>query len=78
MAQFSQRVRAVNLANPPIGTLVRFVRDVGLARAGAVATLVGSLFQYEEAQPSDEFEVEYRGRLLTVRRDEIESVSESV
>jgi hypothetical protein len=78
LAWFSQRVRAVHHTNPPVGTLVRFVRDVAGAKAGAVATLVGSLFHYDEAQPGDEFEVEYRGRLLTVRRDEIESVNEAV
>ena len=44
------------------------------APAGATVMLVGSLLGYDEARPTDEFEIEYRGTLLTVLRREIETV----
>ena len=70
-----QRVIAVlDAPNPFPGTVVRLVYAVEDAPAGATAILVGSLLGYNEPRPTDEFEIEYRGTLLTVLRREIEIV----
>lgn len=48
--------------DPPPGTPVRFVRDVGLVKSFSTATLKRALGRYSIEQPTDLFEVEPRGR----------------
>ena len=68
----AQPLDALTEANPRPGILLTLVRAVAHAPAGAEVILVGSLFRYVEARPTDEFEVEYRRVLLTVQRCEVE------
>jgi len=58
--------------DPPPGTKVKFVRDVGLAKSQSIATLVRALGTYRVEHPEDEFEVEYRGQYIRVQRQDIE------
>ena len=67
-------IAVVDAPNPFPGTVVRLVCSIEDAPAGATVMLVGSLLGYDEAKPTDEFEIEYRGTLLTVLRREIETV----
>ena len=62
---------ALTEPNPAPGTRLRLISAVDLATVGSEVILIGSLFQYEDAQPADQFEVEYRGTLLTVQRCEV-------
>ena len=58
--------------DPPPGTKVTLLRDVGLAKSRSIATLVRPLRAYYIERPEDEFQIEYRGQLLTVRREDVE------
>lgn len=58
--------------DPPPGTLVRFVREVRKAQPLETATLVRSVRKYIEEGPLDQFEVRYRGEVMTVARRDIE------
>ena len=58
--------------NPRPGIQLTLVRAVDHVPAGAEVLLVGSLFLYDEAEPTDEFLVEYRRALITVKRCEVE------
>lgn len=58
--------------DPPPGTKVTLLRDVGLAKSRSIATLVQPLRAYYIERPEDEFQIEHRGQLLTVRREDIE------
>ena len=64
---------ALTEPNPEPGMRLRLVWAVDRAPVGSEVTLIGSLFQYEDAQPADQFEVEYRGTLLTVQRCEVQT-----
>lgn len=65
-------IAVLETPNPFPGTIVRLVCSIEDVPAGARVILVGSLLEYDESQPTDEFEIEYRGTLLTVLRREIE------
>ena len=65
--------RALTEPNPEPGMRLRLVWAVDDAPVGSEVILIGSLFRYEDAQPADEFEVEYRGTLLTVQRCEVQA-----
>jgi hypothetical protein len=67
-------IAVVDAPNPFPGTVVRLVCSIEDAPAGVTVMLIGSLLGYDEAKPTDEFEIEYRGTLLTVLRREIETV----
>jgi hypothetical protein len=58
--------------DPPPGTKVTVLRDVGLAKSQSIATLVRALGTYRVERAEDEFEIEYRGQYFTVRREDIE------
>jgi hypothetical protein len=58
--------------DPPPGTPVKFVRDVGLVKALSRATLKRPLGRYPIERPDDLFEVEYLGDLIKVERQDIE------
>jgi hypothetical protein len=58
--------------DPPPGTKVRMLRDVGLAKAQSTATLVRALGLYKVELPEDQFEIEYRGEYVIVQRQDIE------
>ena len=62
--------------DPPPGTNVRFTKDVRTplrtAKALSTAKLVRAIGVYREDRPGDQFEVEYLGERITVRRDDIE------
>jgi hypothetical protein len=64
---------ALTEPNPRPGSVLTLVRAVDEVPVGAQVLLVGSMFRYEEAQPTDEFEVEYRRRLITVQRCEVQT-----
>ncbi len=58
--------------DPPPGTMVKFVRDVRLAKAYERAKLLRPMARYIEERGTDVFEVEYRGQRMTVQRQDIE------
>lgn len=58
--------------DPPKQTLLRFLKSVEQAKRGEQATLIGPVKTYHVDRPDDLFTVHYRGRNITVRRDEIE------
>ena len=60
---------------PPPGTEVRFVREVRKASRGSIGKLVRPLGNYLTENANDQFEVDYGGERITVRRDEIELTS---
>lgn len=61
------------LANdPPKGTEVRFLREVEKAARGNVGRLVGPLRKYFTESADDEFEVEFMGEKIIVRRSDID------
>jgi hypothetical protein len=60
--------------DPPPGTKVRFLREVRKASAYDIATLVRPLGKYLVESADDEFEVEFRGERMTVRRAQIEEL----
>ena len=60
--------------DPPPQTLVRFVREVRQAKQSDTAFLVGPIEKYRIDRPADLFKVQYRGEIMTVRRDDIEEV----
>ena len=66
-------IAVLETPNPFPGTVVRLVCSIEDAPAGATVILVGSLLGYHQPQPTDEFEIEYRGTLLTALRREIET-----
>ncbi len=62
--------------DPPPGTRVRFVQDVGKAKAYSTATLVGPVKHYVQDRPYDEFRVRFRdGQMLVYRQDIAEAES---
>ena len=63
---------ALTEPNPRPGIRLTLVRTVDDVPEGAEVLLLGSMFQYDEAKPADEFEVEYRQALITVQRCEVE------
>ena len=63
---------ALTEPNPQPGILLTLLCSVEQVPAGADVLLVGSLLQYDEAQPNDEFLVEYRRTFITVKRCEVE------
>ena len=58
--------------DPPSGTIVKFVKDVRKAKAQETAVLRKPLQKYTVDRPLDEFELLYRGELMTVQRQDIE------
>ena len=58
--------------DPPSGTKVRFTKDLREAKTDDTAVLVKSLRKYVTDRPEDEFEVDFRGSRMTVRRQDIE------
>ena len=58
--------------DPPPGTEVRFVREVKKAKPQETAKLLRAMRKYTEDSPLDEFEVDYRGERLVVKRQDIE------
>jgi len=57
--------------NPRSGLQVRLLRRVEHIPPGATAVLIGSLMYYDEPHGDDEFYVEYRGALVSVRRADL-------
>ena len=57
--------------NPPTGVKVTVVRAVAGLPVGAHAELLGSFYRYDEVSPLDVFEVEYKGRIVTVQRADL-------
>jgi len=57
---------------PPPGTKVRFLREVRKARANNIGSLRGPLRKYLVETADDQFEVEFEGERITVRRSDIE------
>ena len=65
------------LANdPPSGTQVRFLREVRKAVRGNVGKLIRPLRKYLTESADDEFEVDFGGERITVRRSDIEKADE--
>lgn len=60
--------------DPPPGVLVRFVREVRKVQPLETATLVRAVRKYVEEGPLDQFEVRYRGEIMTVTRRDIELI----
>ena len=60
--------------DPPPGTPVKFIRDVGLVKSSSRATLVRPLGRYLVERPEDRFEVRYLGQVLTVQRQDIAEI----
>ncbi len=58
--------------DPPPGIRVRLLRDTNLAKALSIATLVSPQGRHLTERSDDQFQIEYRGQYITVRRDEIE------
>ena len=63
---------ALTEPNPRPGILLTLVCTVEHVPVGAEVLLVGSMFLYDEAHPTDEFQVEYRRALVTVKRCQVE------
>jgi hypothetical protein len=62
--------------DPPPGTEVRFVRSLLEKRANVndIGVLVKSRAVYYPERPTDEFEVNLRGRVIVVQRQDIVKV----
>jgi hypothetical protein len=60
--------------DPPSGTQVRFLREVRKARRGNIGKLIRPLRKYLTESADDQFEVDFGGEIITVRRDDIEKV----
>jgi hypothetical protein len=60
--------------DPPPGTKVRFLREVRKATRFDTATLVRASRRYITETADDDFEVDFRGELMTVKRQDIEKV----
>lgn len=60
------------LNNPPEGTKVRFLREVRKAVRGNIGKLVRPLRTYLIESVDDEFEVDFGGERIVVRRGDIE------
>jgi hypothetical protein len=60
--------------DPPPGTRVRFLREVRKARTGNIGKLIKPLRKYLTESADDQFEVEFGGETITVRRDDIDEV----
>jgi len=57
--------------NPPSGAKVTIARAVGDLPAGAHAEIVGSWYRYDKVSPTDLFEIECEGRIVTVCRADL-------
>jgi hypothetical protein len=60
--------------DPPPGTQVKFVREVRKARIFDRATLIRPMRRYLTEAADDDFEIEFRGERMTVKRQDIEKV----
>lgn len=60
--------------DPPPGTRVRFLREVRKAKTGSFGKLVRPLRKYLTESADDQFEVEFGGEIITVRRSDIEEL----
>ena len=58
--------------DPPIGTKVKFNRDIKTAKKNDLATLVRPLRKHDVENPGDEYEVEFLGKYFIVQRRDIE------
>jgi len=57
--------------DPPPGTRVRFLREVRKASRGSIGKLVRPRRVYLTENSEDEFEVEFGGEVIIVRRSDI-------
>lgn len=62
--------------DPPSGTEVRFLVEVRKARRGNIGKLVRPLRKYLTESADDQFEVDFGGERIIVRRSDIEKASE--
>lgn len=60
--------------DPPPGTRVRFLVEVRKARRGNIGVLIKPLRKYLTESADDEFEVDFDGERIVVRRSHIERV----
>lgn len=58
--------------DPPAGTKVKFLTEVRKAQKGDTGTLVRPRGTYFTENAGDQFDVMFRGELITVQRREIE------
>ena len=58
--------------DPPIGTRIKFLRDIKKAKKDALATLVRPIRRFDVENPGDEYEVEFLGEYFIVQRRDIE------
>jgi hypothetical protein len=60
--------------DPPPGTIVKFMREVRKARMYDTAILVRASRKYLTETADDDYEVEFRGERMIVKRQDIEKV----
>jgi len=60
--------------DPPPGTKVRFTREFRESKGYQIGSLVRPLRKYYSESSTDEFEVEFDGKRITVQRHEIEQL----
>jgi hypothetical protein len=60
--------------DPPPGTEVRFLVEVRKAKRGNVGKLIRPLRRYLTESADDQFEVDFGGERIIVRRSDIEEV----
>lgn len=58
--------------DPPIGTKVKFNRDISTAKKDDFAKIVRPLRKHPVENPGDEYEVEFLGKFIIVQRRDIE------